>query len=163
MGSKKKANAEAAKAKKTAAAAKKAERDAKRQPNQNGVTRPKPGTRCAEAWDIFDTISKANRKPSTIGEAMARKPKKLNDATVRTQYSRWRKFHGVTGRLESATPKKAKVAKAAPKKKAAAKKASAPKKTAKKKAKAKTADAAPPVAPPAASAEAPAGSGEPTT
>lgn len=118
-----------------------AERAAKKMPNQNGVTRPKPGTKCAAAWDIFDSISAKNRKPATIGEAMTlAKPKKLNDATVRTQYSRWRAFHGVKGRLESTNAKPKPAAKKKAKAKAAPKaKAKAKAKTSKPKAKAKAA------------------------
>jgi hypothetical protein len=28
----------------------------------------------------------------------------LNEANVRTEYARWRKFHGVTGRISAAKP-----------------------------------------------------------
>lgn len=101
---------EAAKAKKTQekedakAAALKAKDDNK-MPEQNGVRRPKPGTTCAKVWDVFDSVSQKNGSPATISESMpVLQAGGVNDATIRTQYARWRKFHGVTGRLVAAAP-----------------------------------------------------------
>ncbi len=93
-----------AKAKKDAeAAAKKAAKDAAKQPEQNGIRRPKPGTDCGKLWEIFDSASAAKGAPAAISEC---KPKAdamgINEATCRTQYARWRKFHGVEGRVSAA-------------------------------------------------------------
>jgi membrane protein involved in colicin uptake len=109
----KKAAADKEKAEKAAAsAAKKAEREAaktakkaekeaakaaNKQPTQNDITRPKAGTITGKLWDTFDTLSRETGLPATIGDAMKRS-EGTAEATVRTQYARWRKFNGVTGR-----------------------------------------------------------------
>lgn len=101
---------------KQAKAAKEAEQaKAKQQPEQNGVRRPKPDGACGKAWGVFDEVSKANGSPASIGEAL---PKAgalgVNEATTRTQYARWRKYYGVTGRVEA--PKTAEAAPVEPQK-----------------------------------------------
>jgi len=71
-------------------------------PEQNGIRRPKPDTLCGKAWGIFDTVSAKNGAPASIGESMElAKADGLNEANVRAEYARWRKFHGITGRIES--------------------------------------------------------------
>lgn len=93
------------KAKEDAKAAKLAEKEASRMPEQNGVRRPKPDTLCGQAWAIFDEQSAATGEPATIGASLeVARTKELNEANVRTEYARWRKFNGVSGRL--ASPKK---------------------------------------------------------
>jgi hypothetical protein len=111
----------AAKAKADAAAAKKAEKDAAKaakdkekadkaaaktatarvkQPEQNGIRRPAPGSKCARIWELADTMSQTLKQPVTIGAlSEACKPEGLNDATIRTQYARWKGFYGITGRI----------------------------------------------------------------
>jgi hypothetical protein len=86
-----------------------AKREAAKQPESNGVRRPKPDTLCGKAWEIFDKVSAANGAPASIGESMElAKKQKLNEANVRAEYARWRKFHGITGRIEA--PKAAEAA-----------------------------------------------------
>lgn len=67
---------------------------------RNGITHPAAGTLCAKVWDAADEISK---KTHTIAAAAAVREHPLtagiNEATIKTQYARWRQFHGVTGRL----------------------------------------------------------------
>ena len=71
-------------------------------PEQNGIRRPKPDTLCGKAWGIFDSVSQKNGAPASIGESMElAKADGLNEANVRAEYARWRKFHGITGRIES--------------------------------------------------------------
>lgn len=66
------------------------------QPKQNGITRPKSGTATGRVWEISDTISKDKGAPAPRGEVMAAgKAEGLNEATIATQYGRWRKFHGL--------------------------------------------------------------------
>lgn len=90
--------AEAAKAE--AAAKKLAAKEAAKQPTQNGITRPRPGGKCAAAWDVFDAISAQKKSPCTIQEALdLSRTRGQNDGNVKTEYARWRKFHGVTGRI----------------------------------------------------------------
>ena len=80
----------------------KAAREAARMPEQNGIRRPKPDTLCGKAWGIFDSVSQKNGAPASIGESMElAKADGLNEANVRAEYARWRKFHGITGRIES--------------------------------------------------------------
>lgn len=69
-------------------------------PTQNGVARPKGDTATGRAWTIFDDVSRANGTPASIGEAMPlAKSQGINEATVRTQYARWRKYNNVSGRI----------------------------------------------------------------
>lgn len=96
----KKAAKEAQKAQEKADA--KAAREANRMPEQNGIRRPKPDTLCGKAWGIFDSVSQKNGAPASICESMElAKADGLNEANVRAEYARWRKFHGITGRIES--------------------------------------------------------------
>jgi len=96
----KKAAKEAQKAQEKADA--KAAREATRMPEQNDIRRPKPDTLCGKAWGIFDSVSQKNGAPASIGESMElAKADGLNEANVRAEYARWRKFHGITGRIES--------------------------------------------------------------
>jgi membrane protein involved in colicin uptake len=84
--------------------AEKAEAKAKREAEaaeKNGIRRPKPDTLCGKAWGIFDSVSQKNGAPASIGESMElAKADGLNEANVRAEYARWRKFHGITGRIE---------------------------------------------------------------
>jgi membrane protein involved in colicin uptake len=81
------------------AAKEKAKADAK-QPSQNDITRPKADTVTGKCWASFDSISAKTGVPATIGDAIKDLPGTA-EATVRTQYARWRKFHGITGRTEA--------------------------------------------------------------
>lgn len=91
-----------AEAKKAAREAKKAEKEAAKMPMQNDVRRPKPGTLCGQLWQIYDTMSGEKGSPVAIGDAMdVAQSKGFNDATIRTQYARWRKYYGIEGSIES--------------------------------------------------------------
>ncbi len=98
-------------AKEKAKAEAKAAREAARMPEQNGIRRPKPDTLCGKAWAIFDQVSGKNGAPASIGESMGiAKAQGLNETNVRAEYARWRKFHGISGRIEA--PKAAPAAEA---------------------------------------------------
>lgn len=75
----------------------KAEKEATKQPKQNDVRRPKPNTTTGKVWGIFDSLSASTGAPALIGDAL-KQATGIPEATVRTQYARWRKFHGITGR-----------------------------------------------------------------
>lgn len=92
------AKAEAAAAK---AAAMEAAKASRQQPEQNGVRRPKPETQCGRIWDLADKLSNEIAAPVSIAVLMteAHKNGLLEDNTIKTQYARWRKFHGVVGRV----------------------------------------------------------------
>lgn len=114
-----KADADAKKAaakaeKEAAAAAVKAEKEAKakaaaeakaaqaeikvQQPQNNGVTRPRPDGACGKVWALADQISQRIGQPVPISMlAVETKAAGLNDATTRTQYARWKTFNGVFG------------------------------------------------------------------
>ena len=102
-----KAEREAAKAAKAEEVAKakeaaKAAKEANRMPISNGIRRPKPETLCGQAWAIFDEVSAAKGSPSAIGECLPiAQERGLNPTNVRVEYARWRKFFGVTGRIEN--------------------------------------------------------------
>lgn len=85
-----KAQAEAAKA--AAAEAKKTVK----QPQQNGITRPRADGSCGKVWGIADSMSAAKQGPVSISELIVQtQASGLNDATTRTQYARWKTFNGV--------------------------------------------------------------------
>jgi hypothetical protein len=110
------AAAPAPKAKKeTAPKAEKAPRE--KLEEQNGVTRPKAGTATGKVWELADQLSKQHKRPATRGEVFeankALGKDAINDATVATQFQRWRVFNGVE--KAAPAPKPAKAEKAAPK------------------------------------------------
>lgn len=123
-----KAEREAAKAAKAEEAAKakeaaKAAKEANRMPIQNGIRRPKPETLCGQAWAIFDEVSQSKGSPAAIGECLPiAQERGLNPTNVRVEYARWRKFFGVTGRIENPAAAEKKAAAEAAKAEAKAKK-----------------------------------------
>lgn len=89
-----KAAKEAAKAEKLAA------KEANKMPEQNGVRRPKPETETGKVWGLADAISSSLGQPTPIANLLKDgQAQGLNDSTIRTQYARWRAFHGITGRV----------------------------------------------------------------
>ena len=94
----KKAQKEAEKA--AEKAKREAEKEANRMPEQNGVRRPQPETACGRAWALMDKISAKLGQPAPISHVLAVAGRhELNVDTVKTQYARWKKFNGVTGRV----------------------------------------------------------------
>lgn len=82
-----------------------AAKNAQKMPEQNGVRRPKAETLCGKAWAIFDAVSAKNQATASISESMViAKSQDLNEANVRAEYARWRKFYGVTGRVAPPKP-----------------------------------------------------------
>lgn len=67
-----------------------------KQPSANGITRPKSGTATGRVWEIADKLSADKGEPAARGDVMAAaKAEGLNEATIATQYGRWRKFFGL--------------------------------------------------------------------
>jgi hypothetical protein len=63
---------------------------------QNGITRPEPGTKTGRVWEICDQISANTGKPADRKDVLeAGEAEGLNDATITTQHGRWREFHGL--------------------------------------------------------------------
>lgn len=91
---------------------------------QNDVTRPKDGTDTGKVWAIADKLSNpAKGQYATRAEVMeVAVAEQLNEATVATQYQRWRVFNGVpkaAAPVKEAKPAKEPKAKPAPAAKAA--------------------------------------------
>lgn len=81
-------------------ARKQAEREANRMPEQNGIRRPKPDTKCGRAWAIADELSNELGQPTPIAQLLERATAEgLNEGNVKAEYARWRKFNGITGRI----------------------------------------------------------------
>lgn len=75
---------------------------------RNGITRPATGTATGTIWDFADQISakKAETNPSAFASiAELRQVPELrqtNEHTLKTQYARWRSYHGLKGRQDAA-------------------------------------------------------------
>jgi len=96
------ARAEAKAKKEAEKEAAKAAKEAIRMPESNGVRRPKPETLCGQAWAIFDEVSAKNGSPASIKESLEiARARGLNEGNVRVEYARWRKFYGITGRIQA--------------------------------------------------------------
>lgn len=81
------------------------EKEANRMPEQNGVRRPQPETSCGRAWALMDQISATLGQPAPISYVLNLAARHgLNEDTVKTQYARWKKFNGVTGRVPMPVP-----------------------------------------------------------
>lgn len=99
------AAAEAAKAAKVAKAAEKlaiaeAAKTASAQPEQNGVKRPKAGSKCARVWEICDSISASMGQPAPVDTVLVNSATEgLHQTTTRCQYAHWKKFNGLAGRI----------------------------------------------------------------
>lgn len=82
-----------------------AEREANRMPEQNGVRRPKPTTKCGRVWEIADMLSATAGQPTPVKDLLeTAKSEGLNEGNTKAEYARWRKFHGVSGRIVSPRP-----------------------------------------------------------
>ena len=92
--------AEKAVAKAKEKAAKEAERVANIMPEKNGIRRPRPGTICGKVWETADSITEEQGSPVAIKTLSAHTGvAAVNDATLKTQYARWREFNGIYGRV----------------------------------------------------------------
>ena len=82
-----------------------AAREAARQPEKNGIRRPKPEGLCGQAWAIFDSVSARNGAPASIKESLeVAKEQALNEGNVKAEYARWRKFYAISGRVAAPAP-----------------------------------------------------------
>ena len=71
--------------------------------SQNGVTRPKSGTKTGRIWEISDELSASQGKPVARKDVLEKaQAEGINVATAATQYGRWRKYHGL-GKEEVST------------------------------------------------------------
>ena len=95
------AEREAAKAaKEQAKADAKAAKEASRQPEQNGIRRPGPEGLCGQVWGLADKLSQELGQAVPITNLLeAGVAQGLNPSNIRTEYARWKKFHGLSGRI----------------------------------------------------------------
>lgn len=96
-----KAEREAAKAaKEQAKADAKAAKEANRQPEQNGIRRPGPDGLCGQVWGLADRLSQELGQAVPIANLLkAGVAAGLDPSNIRTEYARWKKFHGLSGRI----------------------------------------------------------------
>lgn len=87
-------------AKEQAKADAKAAREANRQPEQNGIRRPGPEGLCGQVWGLADSLSQQLGQAVPIANLLeAGVAAGLNPSNIRTEYARWKKFHGLSGRI----------------------------------------------------------------
>lgn len=85
----------------------------KNRPEANGIKRPSEGGICRQIWDALDekyALDKTVPTLSSTKDALAH----LDQTTVSVQYYRWRKHHGIAGRLDKKPSTDAAPADAAP-------------------------------------------------
>ena len=72
----------------------------------NDVTRPGTNTLTGKVWAAADAITaQQNGVVAAIASVKAHPlTKGINDHTIKTQYSRWRQYNGVKGRLPTLNP-----------------------------------------------------------
>ena len=74
----------------------KAAKVAEKAPMQNDVRAPRADSICGRIWAVCSQLSQTEQRVVTIAEVMVvTKAEEINEATTRTQYAAWRKFHGV--------------------------------------------------------------------
>lgn len=74
---------------------------------QNGVSKPKAGTKTGRVWEISNELSAAQGSPAARKDVIERASAEgINPATIATQYGRWRQFHGL-GKPAKEKPAKA--------------------------------------------------------
>lgn len=84
---------------------KRQEREAKKEPEQNGIRKPSVGTLCRAAWDLFDAVTMEMGQTAPISYILpVALDKKLNEANVKAEYARWKKYHGISGRVAVPVP-----------------------------------------------------------
>lgn len=82
-------------------------------PEQNGIRAPKADTACGKVWALCDQMSKKLGGPTPVAPVFEKLVAEgANGNNVKAEYARWRKFHGVTGRVVAEKPKAEKPAKA---------------------------------------------------
>lgn len=78
---------------------------------QNGVSRPRGGTKGGRVWEIADMLSEQGDEPIPRGPVMAAcKAEGLTHNTIGTQYQRWRDYYELSGNGVSEFEKAAKIA-----------------------------------------------------
>lgn len=63
---------------------------------QNGVRKPKPEGKCGQAWTIFDSLKEKNGEVIIADALTWAVEGGLNPGNVKTEFTYWKKFHGIT-------------------------------------------------------------------
>lgn len=64
----------------------------------NGVTRPRKGSATGRIWDMSDALAKGGKSVKR-GDVLAKADEEgINAATAATQFGKWRRYNGITGR-----------------------------------------------------------------
>jgi len=72
---------------------------------QNGVVRPKAGTKTGDVWKFADELSAKTGEPAKRADVLkACEGAGINAATAATQFGRWCKYHGIVAKKEEAAP-----------------------------------------------------------
>lgn len=71
----------------------------KNRPEQNGMKYPSAGTKTRVIWDLCDATTKELGCPLKVSELRERVAQGTNENMMKSQYSYWRKFHNITGRI----------------------------------------------------------------
>lgn len=73
---------------------------------QNNVTRPGADTVTGKIWNLADKLSAENKgNPVPIATLRAHpEMREVNDNTLKTQFARWRSYHGIKGRIDVVQP-----------------------------------------------------------
>jgi membrane protein involved in colicin uptake len=96
--------AKEAKAAQTAATKAAAKEAAPKLVQENGVSRPRDGSKTGRIWQIADELTTSKGSPAPRKDVLAKASEEgINPATAQTQYGRWRKFKGLKGPLEAPT------------------------------------------------------------
>lgn len=67
---------------------------------KNGVTMPQAGSKTRRVWDIATGLSEKFNRPATREEVLkACEDEGISEGTRETQYSHWKRFHGLLGRV----------------------------------------------------------------
>lgn len=73
---------------------------------QHGQTAPAEGTISADLWAAFDGVAATLGRPPALEEVMEAGKNARDggvvEGSVKAGYAHWRKFHGITGRVQSA-------------------------------------------------------------
>lgn len=83
-----------------AAESAKAAKEAAKAPEQNGVRQRSPDTNGGRVWALCNSLSEALGQPTPVKDVLeAGLAQDMNAANVRCEYSAWKKFHGIEGRV----------------------------------------------------------------
>lgn len=74
-------------------------------PEKNGVRHPRLKTQSGKVWKLADQLTEkctAKNKgvftPTPVAPLIEKLRSEISELNIRNQYSRWRKYHGITGR-----------------------------------------------------------------